>query len=177
MSQLSLRLACASKPYPWTAAFSTHVLTALKIALGTAVSFAAALPAAAADFTYQDAGTNLQLSFDAVEVSIEGNTRRVSNYSIFNAGDTPIENAAYVRPFAWSLVPGQTPIFGLDWSNEKDGWFTEDYDGAGNGLLVRLTSLRDRIRLGDLADSTGLAPLPLTQPCTTSPAYPQDSPR
>lgn len=141
----------------------------LSALLSVGFSTMATLPALAANFTYQDAST-LELNFDAVEVELEGNVRRVNNYTIINTGDSVINDAAYVRPFAWSIIPGVTPVFDLTWENERDGWFTEDYDGQGNSLLITLISLSERIRLGDIADLTGESPLPLVQPCDDSPS-------
>lgn len=125
-----------------------------------------AVPAFAANFTYQDS-SSVALDFSEVSVMPEGNRRNINGLKAVNISNDTVE-AGYTVPFVWSVLEDGTGI-SLTWNNSLDGWFTEDYDGLGNSLLIQST-LPERIRLGNIADIAGAAPLPLTQPCNDSPS-------
>ena len=123
-------------------------------------------PAFAANFTYQDS-PSIALDFSEVNVVPDGNVRNITGLKAVNISDRTVE-AGYTVPFVWSVLPDGTGI-SLNWENDLDGWFTEDYDGLGNSLLIQ-SSLPDRIPLGSIADITGMAALPQTQPCDDNPS-------
>lgn len=142
---------------------SSSLLTGAIASLGLSLT---AIPAFAADFTYQDS-PSVALDFSEVMVNPEGNTRNINGVKAVNIGESTLD-AGYVVPFVWSVLEDGSGV-SLNWENDLDGWFTEDYDGLGTSLLIQ-SSLPERLRLGDIADITGTSALPLTQPCNDNPS-------
>ena len=140
------------------------LLTAATVSVG--VVSGAVSPAIAADFTLQDDPLS-RIDGSGAMPEVFGNNRNLNNLSLVNMGDRT-ENLSYVVSNTWTFINGQ--LIGLEWDNHQDGWFNADIDGNNTSLLVSVTNTADRVRLGDIANLTGEAALPLTQPWDTDPS-------
>lgn len=130
--------------------------------------------ATAATFSHQE---NRAIAVDPTQVSrsVEGNVLTAENAAILtNTSDRTTPNTIYTIPFLFANVDG-TPIT-LGWENQADAYINENYDGLGNQLKIAIANFTGRVRLGNVADITGQAPLPLTIPCNTSPSCPPPAP-
>lgn len=125
-----------------------------------------ATPTLAANFTLEDS-TFAIIDGTAVMPENFGNVRNLNNIQLVNDSDRT-EDLSFVLANTWTLIEGQ--LIGLEWDNAQDGWFNNNIDGTNTSLLVTVTNTADRIRLGDIADRTGQAPYPTTQPCDDSPS-------
>jgi len=136
------------------------------ISLAATVGLAIAAPRPAAAFTYQDDPNSYFTGDSNTTTSSEGpnnNTRVFRNLEAVNTSNQTLPQLAFVVPWVWPKL-GDNSI-NMTWRNDLDGWYTNNYDGTS--LVVKLANFPDRLRLGDIADITGQAQLPLTQPCTT----------
>lgn len=134
-----------------------------------------AVPSAlASSFTFQE-NPNLVPQPGQSTVIPEGNTLTILDAdTVKNVGSTPTAESIYIFPFLYANVGDS--FVGLEWENSLDAYTNSDYDGLGNRLIVSLTNFTERVRLGDLADITGTAPLPLMLPCDNSPSCPSEPP-
>ena len=126
------------------------------IALSIGVNFLPAADAIAANFALQDS-PSASIDGSLSVTSTEGNNRIREGLRVTNQGtETDID---ILFSFVWVLSPTLGPT-GLSWDNQRDGWFTTDYDGNGNDLLVTLNDVTD-----------GKTQFPLTQPCADASCF------
>ena len=70
----------------------------------------------------------------------------------------------------------------MEWRNDLNGWFSSDFNNTGTSLTVTLANPNaSSIAMGQIADLSGSAQYPLTEPCSSgSPScwpapYPQET--
>lgn len=130
--------------------------------------------ASATTFKFQE-NPNLVPQPGPANVIPEGNRLTILNAdTVKNVGSETTPESIYIFPFLFAEVGDS--FVGLEWENSLDAYTNSDYDGLGNRLILNLTNFTERVRLGDLADVTGVAPLPLMIPCDNSPSCPDGPP-
>jgi hypothetical protein len=113
----------------------------------------------AAPFTFlNDPRSTVDTS--GVSFAIAGDTIVLTGAQAVNLADEALPDLGLLVPFAWPRVDnpdGSVTRVALDWDNEKDGWFTPDFEGTGTSLLVTLhiatpeEALNSRIAAGSVA--------------------------
>lgn len=164
------------KYFPLCSAVSSAVsLTVSSAVIASAlVNLLAALPAAAATFAYQETNSVVGENVPPT-ISESGNVRTIINAAVrTNPSSTATEEIIFLVPFLWTGINNN--FVGLSWENSLNAWTNDNYDGLGNAVTVALANATQRVRLGDLADLTGQAPLPLSIPCNNSPSCSPDLP-
>ncbi|WP_256325229.1 PEP-CTERM sorting domain-containing protein [Nitrosospira sp. Nsp18] len=137
-------------------------------------SIVVAAPAAA--FTFQDDPSSTWNGDELTERSISGNV--VTYQNLFARNDTadPLPALSFAIPFAWPNVDNSTYL-PMQWRNDLNGWFTDNFNNTGTSLTVSLTGpAASTVLMGDLADLTGSQPLPLTEPCQSGSVSCTDAP-
>jgi hypothetical protein len=80
-------------------------------------------------------------ALDPIPWTITGNTIRYTGFEAANLTDDRLPDLGLFVPFVWTRIdnPDGSPEFiVLDWRNGKNGWYTPDFDGTGQSLLVTL---------------------------------------
>lgn len=122
-------------------------------------------------FTFRDdpnSGFNDILS--TIELDDQNNTRTIRNLRARNFSDTTIPQLSFLTPWVWPKQKDNTFV-NMTWRNDLNGWYTDNYEDTN--LLIKLDKFFlegvpgtiGKLRIGDVADNTGKAQLPLTQPC------------
>ncbi len=138
------------------------------VAASAILSLFTTLPATAATFLYQENNSVIEENIQPT-INENGNVRTIVNATVrTNPSSRATEEIIFLAPFLWTGINNN--FVGLEWENSLNAWTNDDYDGLGNSITVSLTNATQRIRLGDIADVTGLSSLPLTVPCDTSPS-------
>jgi hypothetical protein len=129
-------------------------------------SIVVAAPAAA--FTFQDDPSSTWDGDELTERSIIDNVVTYQNLFARNDTTSPLPALSFAIPFAWPNVDDSTAL-PMQWRNDLNGWYTNNFNNTGTSLTVSLTSpAASSVLMGDLADLTGSQPLPLTEPCRGS---------
>lgn len=133
-----------------------------------AASVAFAVPAAA--FTFRDDPSSAWRGDKSKEGIIDGNT--IIYHDVFqarNLTNAPLPELNFAIPFVWPVLNKGTPSeiqVPMQWRNDRNGWFTDNFNNTGTSLTVTLTNAdRPSVAMHDLADVTGSNQLPLTEPC------------
>jgi hypothetical protein len=135
-------------------------------------SIVVAAPAAA--FTFQDDPSSTW-DGDATP-NIIGNVITYQNFFARNDTADPLPSLSFAIPFAWSRVDDSTYL-PMQWRNDLNGWFTNNFNNTGTSLTISLTSpAASSVLMGNLADLTGSQPLPLTEPCQSGSISCTDAP-
>ena len=154
---------------------NTHNFTSRLFGLAMiTTSIVVAAPAAA--FTFQDDPSTTWNGDELTERSISGNV--VTYQNLFARNDTadPLPALSFAIPFAWPNVDNSTYL-PMQWRNDLNGWFTDNFNNTGTSLTVRLTApTASSVLMGNLADLTGSQPLPLTEPCQSGSVSCTDAP-
>ena len=133
-----------------------------------AASIASAAPAAA--FTMRDDPSSAWGGDASTTASTNGNIYTVHDLLVQNLTSDSLPELSFTVPFAWQKVDdlGQTTYLPMEWRNDLNGWFINNFDNTGTSLTVSLTSpSASSVLMGDLADLTGSLQLPLTEPCSS----------
>ncbi|MEO0770447.1 MAG: PEP-CTERM sorting domain-containing protein [Cyanobacteria bacterium J06649_4] len=155
--------------------FPRGTVAALFTIIPAVTSLIVANPVRAATFDFQE-NPNLVPQAVPIDRTVNGNTLTIKNAAVLtNTGSTATGESIYTYPFLYSTIDRGSTFVGLKWDNALDAYTTDNYDGLGNRLTVRLTNFTQRIRLDQLADITGSAPLPTAIPCS-DPSCPPPSP-
>jgi len=133
-----------------------------------AASAAFAPPAAA--FTFQDDPSSTWNGDNSTTRTFAGNTVTYHDLFVRNETSNSLPALNFAIPFAWPVVSGaagesQVP---MQWRNDLHGWFTDNFNNTGTSLTVTPANPNPlSIVMGQIADLTGSAQLPLTEPCTS----------
>jgi hypothetical protein len=150
-----------------------------KVSLLFLAAASAAFAAPAAAFTFQDDPSSTWNGDNQTTRTFAGNT--VTYHDLFATNETSnnLPSLSFAIPFAWPVVSGaagdtQVP---MQWRNDLHGWFTDNFNNTGTSLTVALANPNPlSIAMGQIADLTGNAQLPLTEPCNSgSPSCTQTS--
>jgi len=145
-------------------AMTKNLTSTLSLLIVAATSAAFAVPAAA--FTFQDDPSSTWDGDDSTTRTFAGNT--VTYHDLFARNDTSasLPGLSFAIPFAWPVVgDSQVP---MQWRNDLNGWYNNNFDNTGTSLTVTLANPNaSSIAMGQLADLTGSAQLPLTEPCSS----------
>ncbi len=94
----------------------------------------------AAPFAFlNDPRSTVDLS--GISFAVSGDTIVLTGGQAANLTDEALPDVGLFVPFAWPRVDnpdGSVTRVALDWDNDKDGWFTPDFEGTGTSLLVTL---------------------------------------
>jgi len=162
---------------------TTSLAMKLSVLILTATSAAFAVPAAA--FTFQDNPSSFWSGDDLTTGTFTGNTFTWHNLFARNDTSGALPSLSFVVPFVWPVVgastPGETQV-PMEWRNDLNGWFSNDFNNTGTSLTVTLANPNaSSIAMGQIADLSGSAQYPLTEPCSSgSPScvpapYPQET--
>ena len=97
------------------------------------------------------------ISFGNANVTPAGDTRKFTGIEAVNLTNQTLHEIGLFVPFVWSEVPNTTTVVPLTWSNEKNGWFTPDFNGTAQSLLVTLRIVtvdgaeNDEVEAGEVA--------------------------
>src|SRR5947209_2974402 len=102
--------------------------------------------ASAAQFQwYNDPNSTVDFTFFArscaqtISDPCPGNTIRLSDIQAVNLTDQVLPDVGFIVTAAWPRIfnpDGSLSSFALTWRNDKDGWFTDNFDDSGTSLLV-----------------------------------------
>lgn len=110
-----------------------------------------------------------------VVTTVSGNVITYSGFQATNITGNSLPELQFTVPFIWprtgDAIAGDLIFHPMDWSNSRNGWYTDNFDGSGTSLTVQLTNPGvGSVLMGNLADISGLKQLPLTSPCA-DPSY------
>jgi hypothetical protein len=134
--------------------------------LATSVFYAA--PASA--FTLQDDPSSGWGGTLDTTITVSGNVIKYENFQATNITGNLLPELKFTVPFVWPRIDnaftGTNFLQPMDWSNVKNGWYTDNFNGSGTSLTVQLTNPGvGSVLMGNIADISGLKQLPLTSPC------------
>lgn len=100
--------------------------------------------------------------------SIAVNVITYTGIKATNLTGNSLPELKFTIPFIWprfdNVFTGDVVFQPMDWSNDKNGWFTDNF--LGSSLTVQLSNPGVSFeRMENIADIGGLKPLPLTAPC------------
>lgn len=100
--------------------------------------------------------------------SIAGNVITYTGIKATNTTGNFLPELKFTIPFIWprfdNAFSGDVLFQPMDWSNDKKGWFTDNF--LGSSLTVQLSNPGVYFeRMENIADIDGLKQLPLTSPC------------
>jgi hypothetical protein len=125
-------------------------------------SAAFAVPAAA--FTFQDDPSSTWDGDDLTMRTFAGNTVTYHDFFARNDTSNTLPGLSFAIPFAWANV--DSSYLPLQWRNDVNGWYTNDFNNTGTSLTVTFTSPNaSSVAMSEIADLTGSQQLPLTEPC------------
>ena len=140
-----------------------------------ATSIIVAAPATA--FTFQDDPSSTWDGDSLTTRSIIGNVVTYQNLFARNDTTSPLPALNFAIPFAWPNVDDSTTYLPMQWRNDLNGWYTNNFNNTGTSLTVSLTSpVASSVLMGNLADLTGNQQLPLTEPCQSGSISCTDAP-
>ncbi|SEK81113.1 PEP-CTERM sorting domain-containing protein [Nitrosovibrio tenuis] len=125
-------------------------------------SAAFAVPAAA--FTFQDDPSSTWGGDSSIPHTFVGNTITYQNLYAQNLTANSLPGLSFAIPFIWPLA--ESGAIPMQWRNDLNGWYTNDFNNMGTSLTVSLTApASSSVAMSEIADLTGSQQLPLTEPC------------
>jgi len=102
--------------------------------------------------------------------SVNGNVYTIQNLYAENLTNNTLPALNFVVPFIWPRIDdlGGSTYEPMQWSNNLNGWHTDNFNQTGLSLTVQLSGpASSPIAMSEIADLTGTAQLPLTEPCSS----------
>jgi hypothetical protein len=125
-------------------------------------SAAFAVPAAA--FTFQDDPSSTWSGDASTTRTFAGNTVTYHDLYAQNLTANSLPGLSFAIPFAWANV--DSSYLPLQWRNDVNGWYTNDFNNTGTSLTVSLTGpASSLVAMSEIADLNGSQQLPLSEPC------------
>lgn len=115
-------------------------------------------PAAAEPFTWQN-DSHSDPNADLLSVSRSGDSVTFSHFQAVNKSNQTLPDVGIIQP--WVFTRLGTTTYSLDWSNAQNGWVNNNIEGTS--VLVTLDNHPDRLRFGNIANSSGQGPLQATK--------------
>lgn len=139
--------------------FATRLFT---VVIATS-SVAFAVPAAA--FTFLDDPSSTWGEDNLTTHTFAGNTVTYRDNFVRNDTSNTLPGLSFAIPFVWPVIGGSTDV-PMQWRNDLNGWYTNDFNNTGTSLTVTFTNPNaSSVAMSEIADLTGSQQLPLAEPC------------